>query len=873
MSTSLPPELVEQMGKGRVALFLGADLPQTVTGLPSRADLARGLAHRHGLDESLSLAEVAQRVSQAGNRWAFTDFIRNALDTAGKETQPFHRRIVEWVQEHKVETLITTAYDNLLELAFQQAGVALNRVVRGGDVSFINPDRPTLIKLYGDAGQPDTLVVTDRDHSDLLRDREREPLIDEVRRAMRLNTVLFIGYNLADPDFRFLFDQVAESRFARTAYAVWPGLPEADVRMWRDRGIVIVETEPFDMVTGAAAPAGSTGGAQAVIPVSSLGGGTDMDYERGLDALKQRAEGTDWYQDFAVHEAALRDNLRDERRYGPSEQTRRDRTRVVDQLNALALHRLGVSFNDLCIGKQPAVTPDPSRQADLEQLIRDAYGVIRECERTIQTGRPEEKLQARRTIQAQWDDIEKNLGEYRRLVGNNLPADIAQIAAHFSDKFEIDPLPEEQRESQEKVEKNRASTRKKVELVQIARMKQNYSIGDMTYRFRFSVIDSLYVGTPREKASSSYHTINGSITWKVLVNWHFFGNNSLTEPLSDEKEIGLQKVMFWYAKEYIEQRIKTGVLSSEESFSLSTDTAEDWCPFEISRIPDPNGFAFYVDVPEIKLEQSGDRRKGSSESGNILSSQSMLLGIGRHWAVLVGVNAYQDPYINPLSVCVDDVTAIHQTLAAHYQVSKLLTDATPDRLPTRANILGELAAVAQNAGEGDLLLFYFSGHGMAEGGESYLLARDTRLSALKHTAVAMRDVRELIEASPARAKVIVLDACHSGAQIGKAAAMMTPEFIRRVFEEAQGIAVLASCTQGQQSWEWKDKNRSVFTWYLLEALAGKADFDQKGFVTVADASRYVTDGVKAWAANEGVPQTPTLSYTVAGDIILLRYQK
>jgi uncharacterized caspase-like protein len=250
-----------------------------------------------------------------------------------------------------------------------------------------------------------------------------------------------------------------------------------------------------------------------------------------------------------------------------------------------------------------------------------------------------------------------------------------------------------------------------------------------------------------------------------------------------------------------------------------------------------------------------------------------ILNTGKAWAVLVGVNHYEDPHIADLKVCVDDVTAIHQALAEGYQVAKLLTDATPDRLPVRASILGELSAVAQSAGEGDLLVFYFSGHGKAERGESYLLSRDTRLSALKHTAVAMRDVRELMDQSPARAKVIVLDACHSGASIGKAEPTMTLEFIQRVFEEAEGIAVLASCKQGQQSWEWPEKKRSVFTYYLLEALGGQADFDKKGFVTVSDANEYVTDGVKTWAAQKGVPQTPTLQYTVAGDIILSRYAR
>ena len=203
LESVLHPELNDALTRRTLALFIGADLPREATGLPSRADLARELAHRKGLDESLSLAEVAQRVSQAGNRWEFTDFIRNALNITGKSPQSFHKRIVELVEAHQIEILITTAYDNLLELAFQEAGVGINRVVRGSDVSFINPDRPTLIKLYGDAQQPDTLVVTDRDHSNLLRDREREALVDEVRRAFRRNTVLFLGYNLSDSDFRY----------------------------------------------------------------------------------------------------------------------------------------------------------------------------------------------------------------------------------------------------------------------------------------------------------------------------------------------------------------------------------------------------------------------------------------------------------------------------------------------------------------------------------------------------------------------------------------------------------------------------------------------------------------------------------------------
>lgn len=248
-----------------------------------------------------------------------------------------------------------------------------------------------------------------------------------------------------------------------------------------------------------------------------------------------------------------------------------------------------------------------------------------------------------------------------------------------------------------------------------------------------------------------------------------------------------------------------------------------------------------------------------------------VVNTGKSWVVLIGIDHYDDPAIPNLSVCSADVSAIQESIGEVLGASKLLTDTSQGSLPTRSNILGELSLVAESCQEDDLLLFYFSGHGVAEAGESYLLPRDARIAALKHTGISMCSVRELMDASAARAKVIILDACHSGAAIGKAETVMTEEFIRRVFEEAEGMVVLASCKQGQKSWEWPEQGRSVFTYYLLEALSGKADFNNKGFVTVSDVNRFVSNGVRRWAAEHGVPQTPTLQSSVAGDIVLVRY--
>lgn len=252
-----------------------------------------------------------------------------------------------------------------------------------------------------------------------------------------------------------------------------------------------------------------------------------------------------------------------------------------------------------------------------------------------------------------------------------------------------------------------------------------------------------------------------------------------------------------------------------------------------------------------------------------------LYGAGNRWAVLVGANVYEDAYhFGPLSVCVVDVEATRaQLIAGGFDPARirLLTDNT-DEKPTRANILATLKSVADATEPDDLLLFYYSGHGDEASGESYLVGRDGRRLVLGDTAVPVTRVKQIMDAAPARAKVILLDACHSGANIGqKGPKPMTPEFIQRVFEQAEGLAILASCKQGQFSYEWDRQKGSVFTHYLLDALGGAADRDEKGFVTVQDASRHVTDGVKLWASQQNVSQTPTLQYTAAGDIILTRY--
>jgi uncharacterized caspase-like protein len=321
---------------------------------------------------------------------------------------------------------------------------------------------------------------------------------------------------------------------------------------------------------------------------------------------------------------------------------------------------------------------------------------------------------------------------------------------------------------------------------------------------------------------------------------------------------------------------KTNLIEVYDAVSRQLDTAlESGQRVRLERqLEDLEGQMAEIDAQlgeDQPLQPASESEKAAF--GTPIPTSIEMYGKGNRWAVLVGVNRYLDAAYPTLQVCVKDVEATYnQLIAGGFDAARihLLTDNT-ETLPTRAEILTSLEQAAAAAQRDDLILFYYSGHGDVSKDTSYLVGQDGKMAALKRTAVALADLVEILQESEARTKVIILDACHSGANFeGKGPKTMPPDFIERVFEQAKGQVILASCEQGQFSYEWQAQERSVFTHFLLEALQGGADLDEKGFVTVQDVNRHVTNGVRTWAFKHKRAQTPTLQGKMAGDIVLVK---
>lgn len=239
------------------------------------------------------------------------------------------------------------------------------------------------------------------------------------------------------------------------------------------------------------------------------------------------------------------------------------------------------------------------------------------------------------------------------------------------------------------------------------------------------------------------------------------------------------------------------------------------------------------------------------------------------YAVVVGISKYQT---ESLSLDFADRDA---AVFADYLRSKAGGSVPEDNIRLLLNdkatygaIYDALDWLLATCQPGDLVYFYFSGHGDMEHQTifqiGFLLSFNTPRNNYINNAVRIEDLNNIANTLSITNKanvVLITDACHSGKLTGSEnrGINLVGEQLRTVQKKEIRIT---SCTTDQLSSEdagWGG-GRGVFSYYLVKGLKGLADREPDGTVTLAELRNYLDSSLARdpLLARKEAVQTPVL---------------
>jgi hypothetical protein len=212
-------------------------------------------------------------------------------------------------------------------------------------------------------------------------------------------------------------------------------------------------------------------------------------------------------------------------------------------------------------------------------------------------------------------------------------------------------------------------------------------------------------------------------------------------------------------------------------------------------------------------------------------------------ALLIGVSQYGAGF-NQLPAATKDVAAM-QRVCQHPDMGDfdeviVLIDPEPQEMGI---------AIEQLFGDrnrDDLLLLYFSGHGVKdESGNLYLATRATRKNdrggLIRTTAISARFVQEIMSYSRARRQAVILDCCFSGAFAEGLMAKDDTSVDIKTQLGGEGRVILTSSTSTQYSFAQEGSDLSLYTRFLVEGIeTGAADLDEDEVISADELHEYAS---------------------------------
>lgn len=192
------------------------------------------------------------------------------------------------------------------------------------------------------------------------------------------------------------------------------------------------------------------------------------------------------------------------------------------------------------------------------------------------------------------------------------------------------------------------------------------------------------------------------------------------------------------------------------------------------------------------------------------------VGAGKYYALVIGINDYQDPQINSLDYCVRDAGVFYNTLTTKYTFEKenvkFLENAT------MAQIVNALDYFAKTVKAKDNFLIFYAGHGVWDKSSEigFWLPADARKNS-KLAWFRNSTLRDYLREINSKHTLLITDACFGGSIFKSRAAFMDAALAVNKLYELPSRKAMTSGTLTEVP------DQSAFLKYMIDRLENNSE--------------------------------------------------
>jgi hypothetical protein len=258
----------------------------------------------------------------------------------------------------------------------------------------------------------------------------------------------------------------------------------------------------------------------------------------------------------------------------------------------------------------------------------------------------------------------------------------------------------------------------------------------------------------------------------------------------------------------------------------------------------------------------------------VFAQNNRYFGTGKRYALVIGINNYEDADILSLQKAVNDAEVISKILKEQGGFNHIVT--MTDKIehknslyPRKDNIEDTINNMLEEVYPEDLFVLFFSGHGISDlQNQNYLVAVDAHPGRVYKNSIRIEKIIELIKARKIQRSLLIIDACRTG--FSRKKDLINAKFQK--YDSNEISAILYSTGLGLASYESSQTDYGVFTRFLVSGLKGEADSNCDNHVSLEELNIHLADKMAEFYLTSGLKQKPHLEFKkpLYGSLVLTK---